>query len=483
MKAETIKKENQNRIINPVTLRAYDIRGEVGSQLQIEDAFYIGKAFATKVIRKTKNKKPSIAVGFDGRLSSPEIRKNLIEGILESGAKIVAITLGASPMLYFSVKKYNLDAGIMITGSHNPKNHNGFKMMYNKAPLFGEEIQEIGVICKNADYENGSGSIEEIDVREEYLNQLLNSITQINSDFLKNMRIAWDSGNGAAGEIVSKLVKKIPAKHFLINEKIDGNFPAHHPDPTVAENLVQLIDLVRENNCDFGIAFDGDGDRIGAVDGKGRIIWGDKLLTFFADDIISENKNATIIADVKASQTFFDKVVELGGKPVMWKTGHSFIKQKLAETGALLAGEMSGHIFFADKNYGYDDAIYAATRLIDYFAKNKLKASDAYDKLPNSFSTEEYRISVSEEAKIKIVADIKEKMLAEKSPQEINEIDGVRIKETELNGWWLLRSSNTQNAISIRAEATSEENLEEIKSKISNLIKPYGVSLVNSSAH
>ncbi len=480
MKLNSQKTEDQARIINPVTLRAYDIRGEVGSQLQTEDAYFIGKAFATKIIRKTGNKNPSIAVGYDGRISSPEIRKYLLDGIISTGAKIIAIPMGPSPMLYFSVRKYNFDAGIMITGSHNPKNHNGFKMMYNKAPLFGDEIQEIGVICKNADYENGTGSIEELDVRVEYQKQLINSITQINSNFIKNFRIAWDTGNGASGEIISEIVKKIPAQHFLINEKIDGNFPAHHPDPTVAENLQQLIELVKENNCALGIAFDGDGDRIGAVDGKGRIIWGDKLLTFYAIDILSENAGATIIADVKASQTFFDKISELGGKPIMWKTGHSFIKQKLAETGALLAGEMSGHIFFADKNYGYDDAIYAATRLIDYFAKNNLKPSDAYDELPESFSSEEYRIAVSEENKLKIVSEIKSQILAEKSPQDVNEIDGIRVKETNLNGWWLLRSSNTQNAISIRAEATNNEDLIKIKNKLENFLKPYGVKLENS---
>lgn len=463
--------------INPSALRAYDIRGGIGEILHVEDAYYIGKAFATKIIRNSEKSNPVVALGYDGRLTSEAIKDKCMAGMVEAGAKVICSGLGPSPQLYYTVRSKDLDGGIMVTGSHNPSHHNGFKMMYNKSPLFGKDIQKIGEIIESGDFEESAGgSIEYIDIEEEYIDRILQDMTCLNSpegkNFLSEMKICWDPGNGAAGNITRDLVKRLSGQHFLINENIDGNFPAHHPDPTVAENLEQLIGFVKEKGADLGIAFDGDGDRIGAVDGEGRIIWGDQMMVICSDDVLEENPGSTIIADVKASQVFFDKVREFGGEPLMWKTGHSFIKTKLAEMEAPLAGEMSGHIFFADKYYGFDDAVYAAIRLINYFARREIYPAKVVDSFPESFASAEYRISVPEEDKSLIVSEVRQKVIA--SGAEINEIDGIRVKE-EKSGWWLLRQSNTQSVITMRAEATSEKRLEDIKNKLRAFLEPYGI--------
>jgi phosphomannomutase len=460
--------------LKPSILRAYDIRGIVGESLFEQDAFYIGKAYASKIIKKTSNKNPKVAVGRDGRLSSPTLHKQLVKGMISAGAKVTDIGIGPTPMLYFAVRSLKLDGGIMITGSHNPPNHNGFKMMYAKAPLFAEEITELGAMIENNSIEeNAGGSLEVFDIKNDYINILLAAVEEKAQENLSNMRIAWDPGNGAGGEITKLLTQKLAGQHFVINDAIDGTFPAHHPDPSEEKNLKQLRDLIKKYDCHIGIAFDGDADRIGVVDGEGRTIFGDQMMMIFAEDVLENNKGAKIIVDVKTSESFFDKVIEMGGEPIMWKTGHSFIKNKMAETGAALAGEMSGHIFFADKYFGYDDAIYSAVRLLNFFAKKSGLPSEYIDTLPKSFSSSEYRIEVREEDKFRIVEEIRAKVKA--SGKKISEIDGIRVKEE--NGWWLLRSSNTQAVISIRAESTSENGLKEIKSKISTLLKPYGVDL------
>lgn len=462
--------------INPSVLRAYDIRGTYDEQIFDNDAYYIGAAFASKVIRKYKKKNPVLAVGRDGRISSPHLHKLLTEGMKSAGAIVKDIGIGPSPMLYYTVRSLSLDGGIMITGSHNPPNHNGFKMMYSKEPLFGDEIQEMGKMCENGDFENNSGGHHEItDIKNSYVERLLQGVEAASQKNLSEMKIAWDPGNGAGGEITKLLTQKLLGKHFVVNEKIDGTFPAHHPDPSEEKNLQQLISLVKEKNCDLGIAFDGDADRIGAVDGKGRIIWGDQLMTIYAEDILEQVPGAKIIVDVKASETFFNRVRELGGQPIMWKTGHSYIKNKLAETGAELAGEMSGHIFFAHKYYGFDDAIYAAVRLLNFFSRRGVLPVIFVDNLPKSFASSEYRIAVPEKDKVRIVEEIR--AIVKASGKEVNEIDGIRVKEKEHSGWWLLRSSNTQSVITIRAESTSESGLRAIKLIISELLKQYGVAL------
>ncbi|HCR85729.1 MAG TPA: phosphomannomutase [Alphaproteobacteria bacterium] len=469
--------------INPAILRAYDIRGEFGKTLFQLDAYFIAKAFATKVIRKTGNKNPTIAMAYDGRLSSPELQAQVQKGLMSAGVNVVNVGLGPSPKLYFAVRSMELDGGIMVTASHNPPKDNGFKMMYEKAPLFGAEIKELGNMAASGDLIDDikHGSVEKKDIEGKYIEKLLTAFEGglLNSKNLKDLKIVWDTANAAASEVTKKLVKKLPNENIIINGDIDGNFPAHHPDPTLAENLQQLIAEVKKHKADLGIAFDGDGDRVGAVDGQGRIIWGDQLMTLYAEDVLENNSGAEIIADVKASQSFFDAVEKLGGKPLMWKTGHSYIKNKLAETGAPLAGEMSGHIFFADRYYGYDDAVYAALRLINYFVKNNIKPVAAVDKLPKTYASKEYRVPVAEAIKEGIVKEIRAQVMASKA--KVIEVDGIRVIEG--GGWWLLRSSNTQSVLTIRAESNSESELQKLITKINMLLKPYHVSLSDDAGH
>ncbi|MCC7045531.1 MAG: phosphomannomutase/phosphoglucomutase, partial [Alphaproteobacteria bacterium] len=338
-------------------LREYDIRGIVGKTLGAADARAVGRAFGTTVRRKGGK---TVCVGYDGRLSGPELERALVEGLTASGVDVWRVGRGPTPMLYFATRTFGADGGIMVTGSHNPPDHNGFKMMLGKAPVFGEQIQAMARLSDAGDLESGQGKVADKPAFDAY-------VTRLAQDYAgdKALNVAWDAGNGAAGEAVVALTKKLPGKHHLMFTEIDGTFPNHHPDPTEEKNLVDLQKAVREKGCDLGIAFDGDGDRIGMVDGKGRVLWGDQFMVLLAEDVLKDKPGAIIIADVKASQTLFDRIKAMGGDPLMFKTGHSLIKSKMAETGAPLAGEMSGHIFFADRYYGFDDAIYAALRLIE----------------------------------------------------------------------------------------------------------------------
>lgn len=465
----------KNHSINQAALRAYDIRGAIGENLFIEDAYYIGKAFATKIIEKSGKPNPTIALGRDGRLTSDDLEQGAIAGIISTGANIVQIGLGPSPMLYFTVRKQNLDGGMMITGSHNPGHHNGFKMMYNKAPFFDDGIKELGRICEAGKFAEGQGVVTKVDIKAEYIQNLLTAL-QPEKSKKTDLKIAWDAGNGATGEVMQALTKQLAGTHILLNEKIDGTFPAHHPDPTEPKNLQQLIECVLANKCDFGVAFDGDGDRIGAVDSRGRVIFGDQLLTIFAEDVLANSENKKIIADVKASFAFSETVKKLGGEPVIWKTGHSYIKNKLAETGAPLAGEISGHIFFADRYWGFDDALYAAMRLINFVNISGKNVTEIVDSFPVAFNTPEIRMYVDEAIKFKIVDDvkIKAKAIAAKTGATISEIDGVRIDSQ--NGWWLLRASNTQSAVTARVEANSEANLAILVDELNSVIKEYGIA-------
>ena len=335
---------------DPTILREYDIRGIVGKQVHAADARAIGRSFGTMVRRKGGKR---VALGYDGRLSSPELAAACIEGLTAAGLDVTSIGVAATPMLYFAVYHFDADAGIQITGSHNPPDYNGFKMMMGKKSFFGEEIQKLGAIAAKGDWESGQGKVEQKNILADYAARLLKDVKPG-----KKLKVAWDTGNGAVGVSIRAVVDKLPGEHFVLNEKVDGTFPAHHPDPTVPKNLEQLMAEVKKQGCDLGIAFDGDGDRIGAIDGKGRVLWGDQLLVLWSRDVLKSHPGATIIADVKASQVLFDEIAKAGGKPMMFKTGHSLIKSKMAEIKAPLAGEMSGHIFFADTFYGFDDALY-----------------------------------------------------------------------------------------------------------------------------
>ncbi|NDF13287.1 MAG: phosphomannomutase/phosphoglucomutase [Proteobacteria bacterium] len=472
--SETAKKLEAKHTVHPSILRAYDIRGEVGKTLFEVDAYHIGRAFASHAARQSGNKNPSIAIGYDGRVSSPSMAKAVIQGMVESGAKVINVGLGPTPMLYFATKHWKLDGGIMITGSHNPPSHNGFKMMLQHASIYGDIIQQFGKTMSAGDYTNGQGSEESRSVEKDYINALVQEIAGSPA-----FDIAWDPGNGAACEIMQGLIKKLPGTNHAINTKIDGTFPSHAPDPTVEKNLEQLKQLVKKHQSGVGIAFDGDGDRIGVVDDKGRMVAGDQLLVILARDVLKAKPGAPIIADVKASKVFFDAVKKDGGKPVMWKTGHSLVKTKMAEEKAPLAGEMSGHIFFADRYYGFDDGLYAAVRLIKILAGHKQTLSQMIDELPKTFTTPEMRIECKEERKFAIVEEIKKR--AKASGQQFNDIDGIRVDSAE--GWWLIRSSNTQAALSARAEAVSEAALKKLVAHMEAELKTSGIDIHHAADH
>lgn len=452
---------------HPTVLREYDIRGIIGKTLTTDDARAIGRGFGTMVVRGGGKK---VAIGYDGRLSSPSLEAAAVEGLKSVGLHVVRIGLGPTPMLYFTARHLKLDAGMMITGSHNPPDYNGFKMMIGKAPFFGSQILEIGKIAAAGDFETGEGSEETIDIQDAYVDRLV-----ADYDGTRDLNVVWDNGNGAAGEILRRLVKKLPGTHTLLFDDIDGTFPNHHPDPTIPENLEDILHRVAETKADLGIAFDGDADRIGAVDEKGRIVWGDQLVAIYSKDVLANHPGATIIADVKASQSLFDQIAKLGGKPLMWKTGHSLLKAKMAETNSPLAGEMSGHIFFADKYYGFDDALYCGVRLLGIVSR--IAALSALrDELPDMLNTPEVRFQVNEERKFAAVDEIKARVKAEEAAggAEVNDIDGVRVKTAD--GWWLLRASNTQDVLVARAEAFSPEGLERLKGAIKDNLAKSGIA-------
>ena len=455
-------------VLDPTILREYDIRGVVDEDFSAIDVAAIGWAFAT-IVKEGGGSR--VAVGYDGRLSSPGLEQSMVAGLSLAGVDVLRVGLGPSPMLYYAGATEEVDAAVMITGSHNPPEYNGIKMSIGGNSFYGDDIQRLGKICASGDFVQGNepGNIESTKVFTAYVERIL-------SDYrgTKNLKVAWDPANGAAGEAVSELVKKLPGQHFLINEKIDGNFPAHHPDPTVEKNLEQLKALVAENECDLGFGFDGDGDRIGVIDGKGRVLWGDQIMVLLAREVLADEPGATIIADVKASQAFFDAIAEMGGKPIMWKTGHSLIKTKMVETGAPLAGEMSAHIFFKHRYYGFDDALYAAVRLLSIVASSDKSLADMRDELPQMINTPEIRFDCPEERKFAVVDEVKSRLQG-RDGISVNDIDGVRVLSDD--GWWLLRASNTQAVLVARCESNSEEGLARLKSTLSQELEKSGVSV------
>lgn len=438
---------------DPTTLREYDIRGIVGRTLSKADAFAIGRCFGTIIAR---NGGHTVAVGYDGRLSSPELEEALTYGFIASGMEVIRVGRGPTPMLYYAQTALKTDGAVMVTGSHNPPDYNGFKMMLGGKPFFGTQIRDLGAMAAAGDVvPEAKGSERHIDIGSDYVGRLLTDWD--GGD--RMLKVVWDNGNGSAGEVLAKLVAGLPGEHIVLNGEIDGRFPAHHPDPTVPKNLEQLIAEVTARRADIGIAFDGDADRIGLVDDKGRILFGDQLMVVLARDVLREHPGATIIADVKASQVLFDEIARAGGNPLMWRTGHSLIKAKMAETGSPLAGEMSGHIFFADRWYGFDDALYAAVRTLGVLARLDMKLSDVRDALPQVINTPELRFDCDDTRKFKVIEEVAARLRAEGA--KVSETDGVRVLTED--GWWLLRASNTQAVLVARAEATTEAGLERLK--------------------
>ena len=455
---------------NRTSLREYDIRGVVGETLGEDDAEAVGRTFGTFVRRAGGRR---VAVGRDGRESSPGLEARLIQGLTASGCDVLRIGLGPTAMLYYAEAELGVDGGIQITGSHNPAEYNGFKMVLGHQAFFGERIQELGRMSAAADWEQGSGTVADEPVMDRYVDRLL-------SDFSGGpFRIGWDAGNGAGGPIVERIVKRLTGEHFTLYTDVDGRFPNHHPDPTVEANLEDLKRLVRDKGLDFGVAFDGDADRIGAVDGEGRVVWGDQLLAILAQPVLEELPGSTIIADVKASQALFDRVAELGGKPLMWKTGHSLIKTKMKETGSPLAGEMSGHIFFAHRWYGFDDGIYAALRLIEAVTLLGGSLTRLRDQMPQTVSTPELRFQVDESRKFAVVDEVLDRL--EASGATVDRTDGARVNTAD--GWWLLRASNTQDVLVARAEGKSEEGVARLLAQVDEQLALSGLERGPQAGH
>jgi phosphomannomutase / phosphoglucomutase len=439
--------------INPEIFREYDIRGIVGKDLDAEVFQTIGKAYGAYMAVKGAN---SVSVGRDCRVSSPKLSEAFINGLNATGVDVLDIGMVSTPMLYYSLYNLDVQGGVMITASHNPGEYNGIKLSDGKESLFGEEIRKIGRIAEAGEFPVGNGTSVRVDVRGAYIDYLLENL-----DIKPGLRIAADYGNGMVGIVGPEVFSRFGCEVTGLYPVPDGTFPNHHPDPTVEENLADMINAVKSEGLQLGVGFDGDGDRVGVVDENGNIIWGDMLVLIFARDIIRANPGATIIGDVKCSNRLFGGIEEAGGRAIMWKTGHSLIKSKMREEGAVLAGEMSGHIFFADRYFGYDDALYAALRIIEIVSKTGKSVSQLLEDVPTAISTPEIRVDCPEEIKFRLVEEVKKELSKD---NETVDIDGVRVEFPD--GWGLIRASNTQPALVLRFEARTEERLNEIRSLV-----------------
>jgi phosphomannomutase len=448
---------------HPTILREYDIRGIIEETLFPADAYGIGRAFGSLMQR---NGDQRVTVGYDGRASSPELESMLVKGLQESGVDVIRVGMGPTPMLYYSTYALETANGIMITGSHNPPSHNGFKMILGGKPFFGQAIQNMGQMCSAGDYTKGDGAVSDHPMLNEYVERIL-------KDYVNrtDCTVVWDCGNGVTGDAVKKVVQELPGRHIILFEEIDSTFPNHHPDPTVEANLQDLIRTVKGMDADLGVAFDGDGDRIGVVDSRGNIIWGDQLLAILSREVLAKAPGAAIIADVKASKLLFDEIANLGGKPIMWKTGHSLVKTKMAELSSPLAGEMSGHIFYNDHFYGYDDALYVALRLLNLLGNCDQSLDQLLDALPKAINTPEMRFECPDEVKFAAVEKLQ--ALLNTKGADYSDVDGVRV--TFEGGWWLLRASNTQAVLVARCEAPDEQGLNRVKQNLRDNLDEAGI--------
>jgi phosphomannomutase / phosphoglucomutase len=447
--------------MNTNIFREYDIRGIVGEHLTNETVAILAKAIGTYFVQ---NGAKRIAIGFDARKSSPIFRDLLVQGFIECGLDCVDIGRVPTPVLYFTVFTQNVDGGVMITGSHNPPNHNGFKICLGKSSVYGSQINVIKDLALSANFSKGNGSLEKLEILSDYELDISSRINLGN----RKLKIVMDGGNGMGGVTAVPIYKKLGIDLIKLFTEPDSNFPNHHPDPTVAENLHDVIREVVANKADIGIAFDGDGDRIGVVDENGRIIWGDELMILLSREVLRENPKATIIAEVKCSNTLYDEIEKLGGNAIMCKAGHSIIKAKMKETHALLAGEMSGHIFFADKFYGFDDACYVGLRVLEILSKTDKTLSELLSDIPQTFSTPEIRIDCTDETKFDVVQKISDYF---KQTNKVITIDGARIIFE--HGWGLVRASNTQAILVLRFEADTLENLRKIKATVEEKVREF----------
>ena len=442
-------------------LREYDIRGIVDNNLTVNTAYTIGRTFGSIVFNKTIEKK--ICVGFDGRLSSPSLHSALCKGLVDSGVDVISIGLCPTPMLYYGIYNQKIKTGIMVTGSHNPPDYNGFKMVLDNKPFYSERIQELQSLVNVVKKNKVKGKYIETNITNDYVDRILKNIS-----LDKKLRIAWDPGNGAVGVTINSVIKKLKnSENFVINDKVDGSFPNHHPDPTIPKNLISIQKLIKENKCDLGFAFDGDGDRLGIVDNKGQIIWADIYMIILAEEISKKYTNAPIIMDVKSSKVFFDEVKKMGCNPIMYRTGHSVIKDKMIKIDSPLSGELSGHVMYKDDFYGFDDAMYVGLRFLRIISQKNESLNEIIALFPKTFSTPEIRIDVDESRKFKIIEEIK--IRQNKKGINIETIDGLRVNLRD--GWWGIRASNTQNALTIRVEAKDQKILNEMLLNIEKELK------------
>ena len=444
----------EDRHVNPKLIRSYDLRGRVGTDLTEDDARALGLRYAMRLEGARR-----VAVGYDGRLSSPALEAALLDGLVAGGAHVERIGRGPIGMLYHAVHSRDLDGGIMITGSHNPPDQNGFKLLLGKEPVFGPALD---ALVRSPAMPCHRGAIAAADIEDDYVDRLVAA-----AEGAPALRVGWDPGNGATGEVLARLVGRLPGEHRIINRAIDGRFPAHHPDPSMPDNLEQLSRLVRSDRLDLGIAFDGDGDRIGVVDGDGEIFWPDQLVLLLAEDLLPGHPGAPIVADVKSSRVLFDGIAAAGGRPVMAPSGYVLIRKAMLREDAPMAGEMSGHIFFADRWTGTDDALHVAMRLLAVLGRTSLPAFRA--RLPHTVATPELRLPCADERKAGILAAVE----AGLENAELNRTDGLRVT-TEL-GWWLLRSSGTEPKLTARIEAWDQAGLESLRRDLFARLKAAGL--------
>lgn len=443
--------------MNPQIFREYDIRGVVEKDLTPEVVRKLGQGYATYLLRLGKRR---ISVGRDGRLSSPSLHQYLLEGLLAGGLDITDIGVCPTPVFYFSLFHFDQEGGIMITGSHNPPEFNGFKVCVGKETIYGEEIQKLRQIIEGGEFIQGSGTIRNREIIPIYQNYLIQNIK-----VQRKIKIVVDSGNGTAGAVAPPIFRSLGCEVEELYSEIDGRFPHHHPDPTIPKNMEDLIAKVKETGAEVGFGYDGDADRIGVVDHLGNIIWGDQLLILFAREILKNHPGATIISEVKCSQNLYEDIARHGGRGIMWKAGHSLLKSKMKEEKALLGGEMSGHIFFADRYFGYDDAIYASCRLLEILSQTEKRIPELFSDLPQTFSTPEIRVDCPDEIKFNLVEKVRQSFRQE---YPLVDVDGVRILFPD--GWGLVRASNTQPVLVLRFEARSPERLKEIQTLVENRV-------------
>lgn len=446
-------------MLKPTIFREYDIRGIADAELLSPDVEKLGQAIGTYIQRHARGKR--VVVGRDVRLSSPRLRDAIVNGLMAAGCEVIDLGIVPTPLTYYASFHLDVDGGVMITGSHNPPEYNGFKVLCGKTTIYGQQIQDLRKLLESGELIQGQGSLTTYDIITPYVNEITSQLR-----LERRVKLVADAGNGTAGPVFHRILEKLDVEAVELFFEMDGRFPNHHPDPTIPKNLEALIAKVKETGAELGVAFDGDADRVGAVDERGNILWGDQLMLIYAREILKERPGSTFIADVKCSQVLFDQIEKWGGKAIMWKTGHSLIKAKLKETGAVLAGEMSGHVFFADRYYGFDDAIYSACRLIEVVSRYVRSVSQLLSDVPKLVATPEIRVDCPEEIKFEIVKRAVEEF---RKRYKVIDVDGARILFPQ--GWGLVRASNTQPVLVLRFEAETEELLKQYQKEVEEVLE------------